>query len=433
MRSQLSIPFSVDLSNGLVDCGDFPLGIDAEFGRINGSRIKVLQGKVEVNGEPLWKKMRYDGEILPKEIALKFQHCLGNKKNNSACRLSNTPRRIEGALEIDDLTVDMSGKIVLINVSCGNDYILKQSILQVKKANFAVGSFSKTVDLENGTAILKVNKNELGGFFSSHGKDINGRQIACEMHHKLESGDVVKTYDVTSKSKVDFKYLTTYVNLFTVNSIDYNGTNYFKIVVANGSGDISLSYETTIKSRKYFRCKAGELHNSTTVDVYFLSKPNISTTAMKENDTVVEVTVKCDVTSNPLARYKYYEGRDTFLVGLAKDTSSFQLKKVKNGNMSVSCKAYLWPEDKFKQEKKSDLLFLRSPVITANSKQPKRGKIDRTTIGVCWLIFGGIIILGGLMAYRQYKDSIREDRNLQSDEHNIMHNRTNDLILGSHN
>ena len=144
--SQLSIPFSVDLSNGLVDCGDFPLGfassfnlkqsflrIDAEFGRINGSRIKVLQGKVEINGEALWKKMRYDGEILPKEIALKFQHCLGNTKNNSACRLSNTPRRIEGALEIDDLTVDMSGKIVLINVSCGNDYILKQSILQVWK------------------------------------------------------------------------------------------------------------------------------------------------------------------------------------------------------------------------------------------------------------------------------------------------------------
>ena len=96
----------------------------------------------------------------------------------------------------------------------------------------------------------------------------------------------MKTYDVTSKSKVDFKYLTTYVHLFTANSIDYNGTkyviskntlvyssSYFKkgektkikceadgnpappliieervagnwLVVANGSGDILLSYET---------------------------------------------------------------------------------------------------------------------------------------------------------------------------------------------
>ena len=62
---------------------------------------------------------------------------------------------------------------------------MKNEFPKVKKANFAVGSFSKTVNLENGTAILKGNKNELGGFFSIHGKDINGRQITCEMHHKL--------------------------------------------------------------------------------------------------------------------------------------------------------------------------------------------------------------------------------------------------------
>ena len=91
----------------------------------------VLKGKVEANGGGQSIKMNYDEENLPKDIALNFRNCVGNTKDNS--RPCNVTRQIEGALEINDLTVDMSGKIVLINVSCGNDYILKQSILQVWK------------------------------------------------------------------------------------------------------------------------------------------------------------------------------------------------------------------------------------------------------------------------------------------------------------
>jgi len=40
-------------------------------------------------------------------------------------------------------------------------------------------------------------------------------------------------------------------------------------------------------------------------------------------------------------------------------------------------------------------------------------------IGVLVLIFGGILILGGLMAYRQYKESTREQSAIPAEEHRL--------------
>ena len=52
---------------------------------------------------------------------------------------------------------------------------------KIKKADLILGEFSKTVDLENGKAVLRMSKTEL----TLQGKKMNGKNLICEMHQKL--------------------------------------------------------------------------------------------------------------------------------------------------------------------------------------------------------------------------------------------------------
>ena len=58
---------------------------------------------------------------------------------------------------------------------------ITKELPKIKKADLILGEFSKTVDLENGKAVLRMNKTEL----TLQGKKMNGKNLICKMHQKL--------------------------------------------------------------------------------------------------------------------------------------------------------------------------------------------------------------------------------------------------------
>ena len=182
-------------------------------------KTKILNASFDQNGLPSSTQIDYDNKMIPKEVVSNLRICNGTYKSGESCKIDDfsKPLIINVTLELSGLNVTLSGKRIRFNVSCGKEFIVKQSALQVwrngtlnitemdmsfsskdqnvvvaecsishelpkiKKAELILGKYCKTVDLENGKAILKMNNTEL----TLQGQNINGKNVICKMQQKL--------------------------------------------------------------------------------------------------------------------------------------------------------------------------------------------------------------------------------------------------------
>lgn len=182
-------------------------------------KTKILNASIDQNGLARWTQIDYYNKMIPKDVVSNLRICSGTYKSGEICKIDDLskPLIINASLELSGLNVDLSGKRIRFNVSCGKEFIVKQSALQVwregklsiktmnmffsskdqnvvvaecsitnelpkiKKAELILGEYSKTVDLENGKAFLKINQTEL----TLQGQNIDGKNVICEMQQKL--------------------------------------------------------------------------------------------------------------------------------------------------------------------------------------------------------------------------------------------------------
>jgi hypothetical protein len=182
-------------------------------------KTKILNASIDQNGLPNVTQIDYDNKMIPKEVVSNLRNYSGTYESGEICKIDDfsKPLIINASLELSGLNVDLSGKRIRFNVSCGKEFIVKQSALQVwregtlsikeikmsfsskdqnvvvaecsitnelpkiKKAKLILGKYSKTVDLENGKALLKMNQTEL----TLQGQNINGKNVICKMQQKL--------------------------------------------------------------------------------------------------------------------------------------------------------------------------------------------------------------------------------------------------------
>ena len=96
-------------------------------------KTKILNASINMDGLPRWAQMDDDNQVIPKDVVSNFRFCSGIQKSEDICKFDDLskPLIIKTDLELSGLIVDLSGKRIRFNVSCGDEFIVKQSALQV--------------------------------------------------------------------------------------------------------------------------------------------------------------------------------------------------------------------------------------------------------------------------------------------------------------
>ncbi|CBY43533.1 unnamed protein product [Oikopleura dioica] len=241
-------------------------------------------------------------------------------------------------------------------------------------------------------------------------------------------------YTAASQTVVDFEKgvqtnITCVTNgnpvpVLTIEESITSSTGGTQWTATKSSSTGKLSLNMTITTRKQFRCKADNAavpERTVTLEAFFLSKPTIRLSDTDNTSTTEGVyhTLECNAKSNQniqrKIRYKYWEESDEKTKFLKSTSGDFRAQLNFEKKLSVYCFAYI-DDQRFDA---IGVIELTSQKLEL-SKTPDEGQKDNlTTIGVLVLIFGGILILGGLMAYRQYKESTREQSAIPAEEHRL--------------